>query len=95
VVPSDAGSGSRIPCARAFIDVRWFIAVRWIQRKASASVMPCSAISRPLACSTILRVSSRSSSVRTSPSRAAISVNRARATSIAGTRSFFENGLTR
>jgi hypothetical protein len=48
-----------------------------------------------LAFSTTLRVSSRSSSVRTSPSSAVISAKRPRATSMAGTRSFLENGLTR
>jgi len=70
----------RIVSASAFIDVRPFIAVRWIQRNASGSVIACSVISTPLARSTVLRASSRSCRPPTSCSSATISATRLPAT---------------
>src|SRR6266566_4335225 len=81
--------------AMARIVVRRSIAVRWIQRNASGSVIPCSVISTPLARSTALRASSRSCRPPTSCSSATISANREVAISMVGTRSFFWNGFTR
>ena len=54
-----ADSPSSTAPATACIEVRRSIAVRWIQRKASGSVIFWCVISRPLARSMILRASSR------------------------------------
>ncbi len=88
-------SPSTTASATAFIVVRRSIAVRWIQRNASGSVICWRVISRPFARSTTLRVSSRSLSVATSSSSARFSANRETASSIAGTSSWRANGFTR
>ena len=71
------------------------MAVFWIHRKESGSLSPRLCWSAPLARSTSLRVSSRSLRSATSASTCRSSANRLTAISIAGTRSFWSNGLTR
>ena len=74
---------------------RSLIAVRWMNVNASCSDIFSSSISTPLARSIALRASSCSPRASISPVIARSSRKRPMATSIAGTRSLFWNGLTR
>ena len=74
--------------------IRRSIAVFWIHRKASASLIFSFFMSTPLARSTALRVSRRSPRSATSDSSALSSAQRDRATSIAGVTSPAVKGLT-
>ncbi len=70
------------------------MAVFWIHRNASASLIFSLAMSTPLARSTALRVSSRSPRSATSASSCLSSLQRERAMSSAGVTSLAVNGLT-
>ena len=74
---------------------RLFIAWVWMNRHDACSSIPCWSMSRPLARSMSLRASSRSSRSPTWRSSDVSSACRASATSMAGIRSDFWNGLTR
>ena len=95
MVASPAVSVARIACARAFIEVRSFIAVRWIQRNASASEMPLLGHQPALGLLHDLARLEPLLQVGDLGVQGAHLLEAATATSIAGTRSFLENGLTR
>ena len=94
-----APSRRRVPAmmrsATSRILERSLIAVRWMNVNESCSLILSSSISMPFARSIALRASSCSPRASISPVIARSSRKRPMATSIAGIRSLFWNGLTR